>query len=81
MRNVISKEETRRNIALSVARIMDDKELSQTALSIASGVDQPRISMMLRQRILVNPCDLANIAEALGVDVSDLIFNRRLAVA
>lgn len=78
---MISKEETRRNIALSVARIMDEKDLSQHTLSEASGVDQPRISMMLRERILVNPCDLANIAEALGADVSDLIYNRRLAVA
>ena len=78
---MISKNETRRNIAAAVARIMEEKDLSQHSLSEASGVDQPRISMMLREKILVNPCDLANIAEALGVDVADLIYNRRLAVA
>jgi predicted XRE-type DNA-binding protein len=81
MKIVISKEETRRNIALSVARLMSENDLTQHALAEATEVDQPRISLMLKQRILVNPCDLANIAEALGVDVSELIYNRRLAKA
>lgn len=79
--NVISKDETRRNIAASVDRIMKDAGLSQHALADASGVHQPRISLMLRGNILVNPCDLANVAEALGVDMADLVYNRRLAKA
>lgn len=73
---MISKEETRRNIAKSVGRILKAKGLSQSGLAEASGVDQPRISLMMRQKILMNPCDLANIAAVLGVGVSDLIFDR-----
>jgi len=76
---VLTKDQTRRNIALAVKRLMDEKELSQHALAEASGVDQPRISLMLNQRILVNSCDIANLAESLGVDADVLIHNRRLA--
>ena len=75
---MIQKDETRRNIALSVSRLLKEQDISQHSLAEASGVHQPRISLMLKQGILINPCDLANIAEALGVDMSDLVYNRRL---
>lgn len=78
---MIEKDQTRKNIAAAVKRLMDEQGVTQVALSEASGVHQPRISLMLKGGILVNPCDLANIAESLGCTADDLIHNRRLAKA
>ena len=78
---MLTKEQTRRNIALAVKRLMAENALSQHTLAEASGIHQPRISLMLNQGILVNSCDIANLAEALGVSSDDLIHNRRLATA
>lgn len=74
---MITKDEAREFIAANVCRLMDETGLGQRELSRRSGMDQPRISLLVRGRLLPNPADLSNLAEALGVTPNDLLESCR----
>jgi transcriptional regulator with XRE-family HTH domain len=70
---MMTKEDARDFISHNVCRLMSETGLSQRELSRLSGMDQARISLLVRGLILPNPADLANLAEALGTTTDGLL--------
>ena len=70
---VITKEEAKRLISTNVDRLMHEQGIGQRELSRLSGMDQPRISLLVKGKLLPNPADLANVAEALGTTTDGLL--------
>ena len=72
---MISKERLKLNISENLSRLMHARGLSQSELGRVSETSQVLIYRLLNQVLVPNAQDLANIAEALGVRVDDLIAN------
>ena len=75
MQQMISKERLKLNIAENLSRLMHSRGLSQSELGRASETSQVLVYRLLNQILVPNAQDLANIAEALGVKVDELIAN------
>lgn len=59
-------------IAGNVQRIISEKGLKQTAVAARADFTPSAFSAMMRGRKLIKPCDVKNIARALGVSVNEL---------
>lgn len=72
---MISKDRLKLNIAENLSRMMHARGLTQTELGKRSETSQVLIYRLLNQVLVPNAQDLANIAEALGVTVDEVIAN------
>lgn len=73
---MISDSQARANIAANVKRILDEKGISQSDLSRATGDSAARISHMIHGKRLPSAGFLYRIAQALGVRCDDLVESR-----
>lgn len=72
---MISKERLKLNISENLSRLMHARGLSQSELGRISETSQVLIYRLLNQILVPNAQDLANIAEALGVTIDEMIAN------
>jgi predicted XRE-type DNA-binding protein len=64
-------------LALQIGRIIDDRGLTQTAAAKVLGVDQPKVSALLRGRLAGFSIDrLVRFAATLGQDVEIVLHPR-----
>lgn len=61
-------------VAGNIRRIISEKGLKQSAVAVRADFSPNDFSAMVRGRKLIKPCDINNIALALGVPVNEL-FN------
>lgn len=73
----MGREEFRRRVAVSLARLRDDRELTQAALAERLGWSRTRISKVERGVVSLDGPDLNRLAEALGTDRGDLYSDIR----
>lgn len=73
----MGREEFRRRVAVSLARLRDDRELTQAALAERLGWSRARISKVERGVVNLDGPDLDRLAEALGTDWGDLYSEDR----
>lgn len=59
-------------IASNIQRIISEKGLKQAAVAERADFTPSAFSAMVRGRKLIKPCDVNNIARALGVPVNEL---------
>ena len=68
----MGREEFRRRVAVNLARLRDDRELTQAALAERLGWSRDRVSRVERGLVNLDGPNLDRLAEALGTDWSDL---------
>lgn len=59
-------------MASNIQRIISEKGLKQSAVAARANFSPSAFSAMVRGRKLIKPCDVNNIAHALGVSVNEL---------
>lgn len=59
-------------VAANTKRIIKQNCLSQGAIGVKAGYDKKKFSNMLNGRKLITDVDVANIANALEVDIGEL---------
>ena len=70
---MIDDNQAKRNIAANLARLLEAREWTQSALARMIDEDQPRISQLLRAQHMPGAGLLARIAEAFDVSVDRLL--------
>lgn len=64
--------ECNKPIAGNIQRIISEKGLKQGAVAERANISPNAFSAMVRGRRLIKPCDVLDIASALGVTVNEL---------
>lgn len=59
-------------VASNIKKIINEKGLKQVAVATRANFSQSAFNAMIRGRRLIKPCDVNNIAHALGVSANDL---------
>ena len=73
----MGREESRRRVAVNLARLRDDRELTQAALAERLGWPRARVSKVERGLVDLDGPDLDRLAEALGTNWGDLYSEDR----
>ena len=73
MSTVMTDEQTIKNIAENVARLLEEKGMSQAELARATKESEMNISRLVRGTNMPGAAMLSRVADALGVSVDYLI--------
>ena len=60
-------------IVIGIRKIITEKGLLQKSVAARAGYTEQQLSDMLNNRKIIKACDLLQLSEALGVEVSDLL--------
>ena len=60
-------------IVVGIRKIIAEKGLLQKSVAARAGYTEQQLSDMLNNRKIIKACDLLQLSEALGVEVSDLL--------
>jgi len=62
-------------VAENIKRILQEKDMTQTALARGAGYNQMQIYEFMRNRRIFRPADIVKISAVLGVEIGELFAN------